>query len=429
MSKNGNDVSTPGSFSHGRHFTGGRCVTVLGAGLAGSCTALALAQRGIAVNLVDRGAPMTRASLHNEGKIHLGYTYGADPEVCTHELLAHGSLRFMGDIAELTGAPAASIRRSQPFTYGIPFDTQVASTDLAAHFARVDATIERISADLDGQSGDRQFYPSSGLSASELAASFNPAAIQAAIRTAEIAVEPRQIADLISEALKGADLITLHLNTNVVGAAAVPGGFAVDCSTDGTRRTITSPVVVNCLWEDRIRVDSSVGIPPDRDSLMRYKAAIRFTVPPGMLSRELPSATFVLGPYGDIVNHGDGRYYMSWYPVGKLAETRSNDAADLYEAASGCDPARLVRESITGLANFIPQMRGLDPDNLEVALGGGVIVAHGSTDITDPASELHQRSRIGVATHGGWITCDTGKYCMAPAFGKEAARHAAAQLE
>jgi len=407
-----------------------RRVAVLGAGLAGACTALALARRGIAVDLVDRAAAaVTGASLHNEGKLHLGYVYGADPEVRTHELLAHGSLRFTGIVAELTGAPVAAIQRSRPFLYGIPVDTQVPPADLAAHFARVDATIERLSAELPAGHGEPPLRPSRALSAAECAAAFDPATVPAAIRTDEIAVEPRQVADLVAARLAADDRITLHLGTRVVAAAAAPGGFTVECAAAGGRHVLAAPVVVNCLWEDRVRVDTTLGLVPDRRSLMRYKAAIRFAVPPGVLERELPSATFVLGPYGDLVSQGDGRYYLSWYPVCKLAETTADDAAALHAAAARTDAGRLFRESLAGLARFVPALHRLDPDRLDAAVGGGVIVARGRTDITDPSSELHQRSRIGLAAHGRWISCDTGKYCMAPLFGIEAARRAAALLD
>jgi glycine/D-amino acid oxidase-like deaminating enzyme len=55
-------------------------VGVLGAGIMGCCLALELAQRGRRVDLLDLApAPMTGASLHNEGKLHLGFVYAKDP--------------------------------------------------------------------------------------------------------------------------------------------------------------------------------------------------------------------------------------------------------------------------------------------------------------------------------------------------------------
>ena len=51
-------------------------IAVLGAGLQGACIALELARRGHEVDLIDQDVqPLNRASLRNEGKIHLGFVY------------------------------------------------------------------------------------------------------------------------------------------------------------------------------------------------------------------------------------------------------------------------------------------------------------------------------------------------------------------
>jgi len=49
---------------------------------------------------------------------------------------------------------------------------------------------------------------------------------------------------------------------------------------------------------------------------------------------------------------------------------------------------------------------------------GGVIVAWGSTDIDDQASELHRRHDIGVHSYGRYHSIDPGKLTMAPYFAK-----------
>ena len=57
-----------------------RRVAILGAGIMGASLAILLARRGCAVTVFDREeAPVACASRWNEGKIHLGYLYGADP--------------------------------------------------------------------------------------------------------------------------------------------------------------------------------------------------------------------------------------------------------------------------------------------------------------------------------------------------------------
>ena len=87
-------------------------VAVLGGGIMGCCTALQLARRGLTVTIVDAaGALMTGASRWNEGKIHLGYLYAADPSLATARRLLPGGLAFRPLMEDLLGqsiAPAVA---------------------------------------------------------------------------------------------------------------------------------------------------------------------------------------------------------------------------------------------------------------------------------------------------------------------------------
>jgi len=75
-------------------------VAVLGAGLQGAGVALELARRGIETTLVERDAlAMNRASLRNEGKIHLGLIYANDTTHETAFLQLRGALRFRAILA------------------------------------------------------------------------------------------------------------------------------------------------------------------------------------------------------------------------------------------------------------------------------------------------------------------------------------------
>jgi glycine/D-amino acid oxidase-like deaminating enzyme len=61
-----------------------RRVAVIGAGIMGGATALFLARRGVEVVLFEAApAPFAGASRWNEGKIHLGFLYAADPSLRT----------------------------------------------------------------------------------------------------------------------------------------------------------------------------------------------------------------------------------------------------------------------------------------------------------------------------------------------------------
>ena len=69
-------------------------VAVLGAGIMGVTTAMFLARKGVHVTLIDAAArPFDGASRWNEGKIHLGHLYAADPGLQTARRLLPGAWR------------------------------------------------------------------------------------------------------------------------------------------------------------------------------------------------------------------------------------------------------------------------------------------------------------------------------------------------
>src|SRR4051812_35749631 len=85
-----------------------RRVAILGGGIMGACVAMLLARRGLEVAVFDReNAPLASASRWNEGKIHLGYLYGADATMRTAQLLVPGGLLFRRLILELVGSDVA----------------------------------------------------------------------------------------------------------------------------------------------------------------------------------------------------------------------------------------------------------------------------------------------------------------------------------
>jgi len=398
-------------------------VGILGAGLSGCCVALALANRGIHVNLLDQAkTPMSGASLHNEGKLHLGYVYAADPESLTHQLMCLGSLTFNGILEHLTGISADILSKSTPFKYAIPVDSQLPLNTILKHFSAVDETIALY------LQGDYEFIvdeaikDSRPLLSSEYSHVFNPDNVQACIQTDEIALETRQVAAIINNAVLKHPLIMFMPECKVLDAEILPDGTsAVRYFSNGSMITGHYPVTVNCLWDDRLRVDKTAGIIPERSWLLRYKAAITFNHPAIKSLIKIPSVTFITGAYGDIVYHDNGMIYISWYPKCKLAETGTIDCLPLYAAADSVDKSALLSDSLNALSKYVPSVSDLLNFSNEARIGGGVIFAWGDTDITDPASVLHQRHMIGPHIYGNWISVDTGKYCMAPYFALQVA--------
>jgi hypothetical protein len=85
----------------------------------GGCSlALFLARKGARVTLVDQAAePFAGASRWNEGKIHLGYLYAADPSLATARKMLPGGLAFRSLVEELVGCSIASAISSDDDVY------------------------------------------------------------------------------------------------------------------------------------------------------------------------------------------------------------------------------------------------------------------------------------------------------------------------
>ena len=402
-------------------------IAVLGAGLAGCCAALEAAKLGYHVTLFEKQAlTINGASLHNEGKLHLGYVYGADPEAETHEIMAKGSLCFASIIERLTSVRGDALSHSTPFIYGVPHDSQLSYQQQLSHFQRVDECISRLHQTYSDDSVCPA--PSYAQPQEEFARIFDSAQVSGGIQTDERSVNTAQVANIVSAAVLANPLITLMTNVNIEAADHLANGkYRIDCQ-DNICSKEHYDGVINCLWEDRVRLDKTVDIEPTRSWLVRYKAAISGFIAQPANRQLMPSATLVTGAYGDVVNHGDGRFYLSWYPECKLGESQSDTYPDIEQSIKLIDERQLVEQSIEAMAQYIPNLANVLHYNKGIRVGGGYIFAWGQSDITDPNSGLHQRHLIGPIINDRWVSVNTGKYCTAPMFGVEAAQTLHAQL-
>src|SRR5829696_3459094 len=112
-------------------------VGVLGGGLQGCCIALELASRGLPVTLVDENAELlTRTAVANEGKVHLGYMYAADPSLRTARTMMAGALAFAPFLRRHLGADVA-LTTSKPAAYAVHRDSQHGPDAVAGYLAGV----------------------------------------------------------------------------------------------------------------------------------------------------------------------------------------------------------------------------------------------------------------------------------------------------
>jgi len=397
-------------------------VAVIGAGIQGVCTAIELSMRGAEVDLLEVEAqPLTRASLRNEGKIHLGFVYANDPTLATARLMVAGAFCFAPLMERWLGAALQPTLLASPFLYLVRKDSQLGADELERRYRGIAALIDAQT----GSSGADYFGCSRPMRAERLSARAqcgiaDDAEIAATFRTAELAVDPEALARLLSQRIMGEPRIRLRPHARVLSMHTQADQAMVRCAVDGEIRTLACDHAVNASWEGRLAIDSASGIDLPDEWCFRAKYFLRLRGARGAAA--VPSATIVLGPFGDVVRYANGDLFLSWYPAGRTAW--SDEAAPPYWPSTLAEPqAATLRQGIRdGLQGIVPALRDLEPD--AVAGGevhGGVIYARGRTDISDPASGLHQRWNIGPRSHGRCHTVDTGKYSVAPLFARQIA--------
>lgn len=389
---------------------------VIGAGIQGCCAALELRRLGYHVTLVEASAAaMSRASLRNEGKIHFGFVYGNEPSRATARLMLDAALRFAPLLDRWVGPMDWISLRSEPFTYAVMHDSLVPPAELFAHYdALNDDYLSWRSVGLGEYLGDdpEPFWRP----AKQVPAGLGRApAVAAVAETCERAIDLIAVRKRIVGAIADDTGIVLRLGRRVRTVERGSTGFTVTGhGQDGVAWSAPADVVVNCAWDGRLAIDASLGVVPSRPWVYRLKYRVLGELPTAL--HGLPSLTFVLGPYGDIVRAAGRATYLSWYPT-----CMADWSSDLSPPASWSGPCggdargagtEIGRRTLDAFERVVPGMSGFSIAQVDA----GVIFAWGSTDIGEADSELHQRNDIGPLHQDGYVTMDTGKLTTAPLF-------------
>ena len=398
-------------------------VAVLGGGLQGCCIAIALARRGITVDLFDRNQSLlSRAAVANEGKIHLGYMYAGDPSFSTARMMMQGALTFAPFFARHLGMPIHDIARSDPAVYLVHRDSQRPVEHVAGYFRQVHAMVREAADGRDGDYFGADFK--AGLrrwSDDERQAEFGPAVV-AAFDTPETAVDPVELARRLRDFIAAEPRIRQHL-AHIVRSVEDDGGrLSVISDTSAGEARQSCDHVINALWDGQFAIDERRGHRPGRPWLHRLKYGVSFRRPAAIRPK---SVTVVLGPFGEVVTFNSGMTYLTWYPVCMqgLSDAVTPPPWRVYpEEPEEPHRARLIEDTLAALTELVPTLRGLDRASMaELSVKGGIIVAWGATDIDDPKSELHRRFEIGVTSEGSYHSVNPGKLTMAPYFAERCA--------
>ena len=382
-------------------------VAVLGAGIMGSCLALYLVDRGVDVHLFDEAAaPMEGASRWNEGKIHLGYLYAADPTLRTAQRMLDGGLAFAPLVEELIGTRLSGHTTETDDLYLIHRDSVVDADEAGAYFAAV-TDLVRHHPDATSYLVDVAAAATTPLAPDELSSIADPATIVAGFRVPERSVQTRWVADRLCEALAAQPRITARTGTRIAAATDVDGSWRVRGS-EGLDEPFDA--VVNALWHGRPVIDRTAGLPPEESLSHRYRVSVfaRTSRPVA-----LPSMVVAVGPFGDVKNYNGHDLYLSWYADGLLSESEGIEPVLPHELDETEQQERAVA-MVSHLAELLPPVAEVLDAAETMHLGGGFVVARGTGSLADRASTLHRRDRFGVRRLGRYWSVDTGKYSTAP---------------
>lgn len=396
----------------------------------GCSVALFLARNNIRTVLIDAApAPFTGASRWNEGKIHLGYLYAADPTLATARKLIPGGLSFrrlIDDLLERGRSVEGWTQHND--TYLIHRDS-VTDAESAFILARQVSELTLSHPESANyfvsltQNRPRQ------LSRAELEANYDTREIVAGFQVPERSMETCSLADEYCAAVAACTQIEPEMERRVVAVrksdARLDRWLVETVAKDGSVETLGPfAAVVNALWEGRGEIDATVGLQRAASWTHRYRVSMfaktRFPV-------SLTSAVIAVGPFGDIKNYDGNRLYLSWYEAGLLCESHALRPPRAPQP-DDAEQARICNEKFANLGRIIPAIADLRADLEKIELHGGWVHAAGQGALSDPASGLHRRDNIGQLSQHGYFSVDTGKFSVAPLLAQQIAASVSAQL-
>jgi hypothetical protein len=254
----------------------------------------------------------------------------------------------------------------------------------------------------------------------DLAPTVRTERFSAAFATAEVAIDPDELAREMRSALAEAAQVRFLPGRRVEAVERSNGRFQVEGSgPDGPWRLLADQVV-NATWESRRALDEALGVDGSGDRVLRLRYRLIARVPREL--RRMPSITMVLGPYGDVVIRPDGTAYLSWYPAGlrgwSLAVEPPAEWQGPCRGERSDDADEITGAILQGIDAWLPGIARSEP----VVVDAGIIVAAGRTDINDRTSGLHERTKVGITSVAGYHSVDSGKLTTAPLFALAAAR-------
>jgi hypothetical protein len=351
---------------------------------------------------------VTGASRWNEGKLHLGYLYSADPSGTSARAMIEGGLAFASILREVTGQDLASAVSPEPDLYLVHAQSIVSADDMGGYFRRLDDLLRAA----PGAGYVGPIRATEAVTRAELDR-LDARQVVAGFRVPERSVNTQVVADRLAGALSAEPRVTVQTRTRVTGLETGRGAWQGPWTVRaGERRLGPFDAVVNALWEGRLAVDRAVGLAPAPGWSHRYRVCLFVRTRRPV---DVPNQVVAVGAFGDIKNYDGRSFYLSWYPAGLLAE--GEDVAP--PALPGLDEAALVDRLATALRRHLPSAGRILDAAERIAARGGWVFAQGRGALDDRAATIHRRDRFGILQRGSYVSVDTGKYSTAPWLARE----------
>jgi glycine/D-amino acid oxidase-like deaminating enzyme len=390
-------------------------IIIIGGGLQGLSTALALAHRGFpSILLEQKPEILCGASYGNEGKIHLGHVYAMDASLRTGITMMRGATSFAPLLERWCGRLDWARWRCTPFRYAVMPGSLASVSYLESYYETLWSTAQRTPGiSFDNYLGTKltSLWSRSTTKSSDPALNGVPIPC---IQSTELAIDTRYFNPALAQILQSHRLIHIQREYRVADARRLGDHFVLSLETPNGPAQLKADIVINCAWSDRIRLDTAVGF-AHHNPHQSYRVKHRILVKPKHPIGHLIPITMVQGPFGDMVPFRDGLVYLSWYPE---CRTYFADRPPLAEATHPETLERISRRTVEVFGEFYPALENAQV----VSCKACIIVAKGDTDVHDPTSELHQRSEGGPQGSNGWWSVDTSKLTLAPLYGEETAR-------
>ena len=296
-------------------------VIVIGAGMAGTLTALKLAKRNLKVLFLELGRevlPVTSTSYNECYKLHTGVHFIGDRDTAIKCLLS--SIEFAREFPDFL----AGEKLSDPWRRGRHFVMSNSLVPLKSAKAVISNLLATYANLVEADEGNKVFgevedfikylkpedypYIASEIPFFDAQGKQSKVKVALGIETGESQIDFPRLKAHLQQQIQMNPNITFKPLHEAIRIKRNPSAFAYDVTVKNARgeeECFTSESVVNCSWQNIEKLDRTLGVyKSDDNRVMRVKVSILVALPKEL--QKINTCTFSAGPYASITVLPDG---------------------------------------------------------------------------------------------------------------------------